>query len=284
MINPSTSLILDSKIYHLSSRSSACKVLNTDPNYKSIIQFDIPNLLDKDESIAYVEFSIPYAVIPVSFYQINETNNTLEIVENSITTKYIFPYGNYNAEYFMQQFRKILPPRFSITLNLVSSIFNIVNTTYEFSLTIDSTIDYIMGFNETITSTDKSLLMSRVCNFLPMPRICIRCKEIGTGIQTQDLASNDIIMSVPNNAKSNGQIVYQNTQQKILLDQDTLNRLTFIITDDDNNPINFNGLSSFFILQFDIYRKYLEKPDSFSNIVKSVNTQNIKKIISLNTL
>ena len=280
MINSNSSLILDSKIYHLSSRSSACKVLNPDPNYKSIIQFDIPNLLDQDDSVAYVEFSIPYCVVPVSFYQINETNNMLQVTENGSTSNYYFPYGNYNVEYFIKQFSKVLPARFSISLDLISSIFTVKNTTYDFTFSINSSIDYIMGFNSTITSTSKSLTMSRVCNFLPMPRICIRCKEIGTGIQTQDLASNDIILSIPNNARSNGQIVYQNAQQKILLTQETLNRLTFIITDDDSNPINFNGVSFFFVLQFDIYRKYLEKPESFSNIIKNVNTQNIKKIIS----
>jgi hypothetical protein len=141
-----------------------------------------------------------------------------------------------------------------------------------------------MGFNTALTSTSKTLVMSRVCNFLPMPTICIRCKEIGTGVQIQGLAISDIILSIPNNSRSNGQIVYQNPEQKILLTQDTLNRLTFIITDDDSNPINFNGLSCFFVLQFDIYRKYLEKPETFSNIVKNVNSQNIKNIISNNTL
>ena len=284
MINSNSSLILDSRTYHLSSRSSAGKILNSDPNFKSIVQFDIPDLLNQDDSIAYVEFSIPYVVIPVSFYQVNETNNMLEVIENGVTTKYYFPLGNYNAEYFMQQFRKVLPARFSITLDLVSSTFTVVNTTYNFSFTVMSTIDYVLGFNQTIASVNKSLTMSRCCNFLPIPRICIRCKEIGTGTQVQDLASNDIIISIPNNAKSNGQIVYQNSQQRILLDQDTLNRLTLMITDDDSNPINFNGLSCFFVLQFDIYRKYLEKPESFSNIVKNVNTQNIKKIISSSTL
>ena len=284
MINSNISLILDSRTYHLSSRSSAGKILNSDPNFKSIVQFDIPDLLNLDDSIAYVEFSIPYVVIPVSFYQVNETNNMLEVIENGVTTKYYFPLGNYNAEYFMQQFRKVLPARFSISLDLVSSTFTVVNTTYNFSFTVMSTIDYVLGFNQTIASVNKSLTMSRCCNFLPIPRICIRCKEIGTGTQVQDLASNDIIISIPNNAKSNGQIVYQNSQQRILLDQDTLNRLTLMITDDDSNPINFNGLSCFFVLQFDIYRKYLEKPESFSNIVKNVNTQNIKKIISSSTL
>jgi len=284
MINSNISLILDSRTYHLSSRSSAGKILNSDPNFKSIVQFDIPDLLNQDDSIAYVEFSIPYVVIPVSFYQVNETNNMLEVIENGVTTKYYFPLGNYNAEYFMQQFRKVLPARFSISLDLVSSTFTVVNTTYNFSFTVMSTIDYVLGFNQTIASVNKSLTMSRCCNFLPIPRICIRCKEIGTGTQVQDLASNDIIISIPNNAKSNGQIVYQNSQQRILLDQDTLNRLTLMITDDDSNPINFNGLSCFFVLQFDIYRKYLEKPESFSNIVKNVNTQNIKKIISSSTL
>ena len=284
MINSNSSLILDSRTYHLSSRSSAGKILNSDPNFKSIVQFDIPDLLNQDDSIAYVEFSIPYVVIPVSFYQVNETNNMLEVTENGVTRKYYFPLGNYNAEYFMQQFRKVLPARFSISLDLVSSTFTVVNTTYNFSFTVMSTIDYVLGFNQTIASVNKSLTMSRCCNFLPIPRICIRCKEIGTGTQVQDLASNDIIISIPNNAKSNGQIVYQNSQQRILLDQDTLNRLTLMITDDDSNPINFNGLSCFFVLQFDIYRKYLEKPESFSNIVKNMNKENIKKIISSSTL
>jgi len=283
MIN-NNSLILDSQIYHLSTRSSACQVLNADPNYKSLVQFDIPNLLNVDDSIEYVEFSIPYAVIPVSFYQINENNNMLEVTENGTTTKYYFTYGNYNAEYFMVQFRKVLPSRFSITLDMVNSLFTIKNTLYDFTFNEISTIDYIMGFNTTITSSSKTLVMSRVCNFLPMPRICIRCKEIGTGLQTKDLASNDIVISIPNNSKSNGQIVYQNPEQKILLTQDTLNRLTFSITDDDNTLINFNGLSCFFILQFDIYRRYLEKPQSFSNIIKNVNTQNINKKLSQDTL
>ena len=274
------SYILDTRTYHLSTRSSSGVILNPDANYKSFIRYDIPNLLRQDDSIAYVEFSIPYIVIPVSFYQINQTNNVLQVIENGITTNYIFPQGNYNADYFMTKFKAILPSRFKITLDIVNSIFTITNTTNDFTLTANSTIDFVMGFSDTISSSSNTLTLPRCCNFMPLPRICVRCKELGNGLQVADLASNDIILSVPNTSKSNGQIVYRNTEQKTLVQQDILNTMTFSFTDDDNKLLNFNGLSSFFVVQFDIYRKYLERPETFNEIIKNVNTNSVQKIIS----
>lgn len=269
--------IQDSKTYCLSTRGSDATVLNSDPNFKSYVVFDIPDFLNPDDSIGYVEVSIPYIVIPVSFFQINETNNMLEVIENGITTRYFWEYGNYNANEFMQDFRTILPARFSITADLVNSRFIITNTTFEFTFTSNSTIDYIMGFSDSITSTSLTLNMPRVFNFLAIPRIMVHCPELGNGYNSQN---GDIILAVPNNSRLNGQIVYNAPEIKTLVKVEQITRLTFKLTDEGGNPINFNGVASFWSVQVDIYRKWIPRPETFSNLVKMNNQMAIKSAIN----
>jgi hypothetical protein len=276
-------LIKETKQVHLSTTSSGGRVLNSDVNYKSQIEYNIPNLIRRDDSIEYIMFSVPYAVIPVSFYTINETNNTLVVLENGITTSYIFPFGNYNANQFITKFQSTLPNRFSITLDTISSKFIITNNTYSFSLLSNSTIDYIMGFSGTQTSTsippNNILAMPRVCNFLALPRISMRCNLLanstmsGTGAQ-----ANDLVITIPNNSKPNGEIVYNNNSNiQMLFQGDILNTFVVSLTNDTGQLINFNGISSFFVFQFDIYRTKIDKPLPFYNILANVNNESNKK-------
>ena len=57
--------IVDTKQFHLSTRGDAGTVINGD--YKSQILFNIPDAIVIDDSIDYIHFSVPYAVIPNSF-------------------------------------------------------------------------------------------------------------------------------------------------------------------------------------------------------------------------
>ena len=60
-------------------------------------------------------------------------------------------------------------------------------------------------------------------------------------------------------------------QTELLFRHHELSRFIISFTDDDGNYINFNGISSFFTLQFDIYRRWIPKPPRFSNIIEYVN-------------
>ena len=146
-------LTVDTKTYNLSTRSGSCMLLNGDS--KSNVQFDIPDMIYKDDTVEYIQYSIPYCIIPVSFYQINDTNNTLKIIWNGLTIEKIFESGNYNAAYFMTQFKSLLGTNngWGITLDTINSKFTITNTFYSFTLSGDSSIDYVMGFSETCSST-----------------------------------------------------------------------------------------------------------------------------------
>jgi hypothetical protein len=200
----------------------------------------------------------------------------LEVIENDLTYQYHFEYGNYNAQEFMTDFKAILPARYSITIDLVNSKFKITNSTYDFTFTSNSTIDYIMGFSESITSTSKILYMSRVYNFLPIPRIMMHCPELGNGSNSQNA---DILLAIPNNSRLNSQIVYNAPQILTLVKTEQITRLTFKLTDEGGNPINFNGVSSFWSVQLDIYRKWIPRPETFDSLVKLNNQQVVQKAI-----
>jgi hypothetical protein len=278
----SNNLILETKIFNLSTRGSGGNILNDDRDYKSYIEYNIPDMIVRDESIEYIQFSVPYAVIPVSFYTINQNNNQLNILENGISKIFVFPQGNYNASTFITQFKTLLGSQWNLTLNIFNSIFTITNSVNSFTFYKTSTLTSIIGFSIDLTSSlvnsVNTLVLTRCCNFLPLPRVCIRCSELLTNnnmIGNNNKAS-DLVISIPNNAKPNGQIYYQNqTQVKSLYKGNNLNRIVFSLTDDDGNFINFNGVSSFFVLQFDIFRQFVPKLPSFSNIVNMVNSKTI---------
>jgi len=266
--------IVDIKQFHLSTRGDAGTVLNGD--YKSKIIFSLPDAIVADDSIDYIYFSVPYVVVPNSFYIINYTNNKLYVLQSSVTTLYEFPVGNYTSQSFMTTFKTLLPTQFSITLGINSNVFTITHTTTTFSLTSASTIDSVMGFSGTTAATGLSLTLSRVCNFLPLPRINVRCPDLAHSFISASVDGSDVILSVPNNAKLNGQIVYNNTSNmKTLFKLTNLNSFQVSLTDDDGNPINFNGISSFFTFQFEIHRRTLAKPLPFNKLVSFINSNSV---------
>ena len=263
-------LVCESKVYNLSTRSSACNVLNGD--WKSDCEYNIPNLIDRDETIEYVQFSVPDAIIPVSIYNVNSYNNKLVIITSGGYSTVTFPTGNYNSSTFASQFAISLGTGWSLALNTVTNIFTVIsNAPFTFDAT--STIGFVMGFSTSVYSTGAfTAIMPRCCNFLPIPRICIRCPELANTTMVGSQTSADIIVTIPNNVGLNGQIYYQNqSQAKLLFRHHELSRFVLSITDDDGNLLNFNGLSSYFTFQFDIYRKYVPKPPRFSNLVEYVN-------------
>jgi len=267
-------LIKESKQLHLSTQSDAGRLINGEK--RSCIEYYVPNFIIHDDSVEYIQYSVQSAIIPVSFYTINDNHNSLVVTVSSVTTTYTFPNGNYNATLFIAQFKTLLGATFDITLDSATSKFTITNTTNNFTLGAATTIDYIMGFSGNLTSSSLSLTMPRVCNFLSLPRINMRCGLLASGLVaslTTTLIDNDIILSVPNNTVPNGQIVYTDGNNSVnIFRGDKLDTFTLCLTDDEGDYIDFNGVSSYFTLQFDIFRRYLRKPDKFNNIVNKVNS------------
>jgi hypothetical protein len=280
-------LIKETKQVHLSTTSGAGRIINQDTNFKSQIEFNIPNLIRKEDDIEYIMFSVPYAVIPVSFYTINETNNKLvynitnPTANNATIT---FPSGNYNANQFITAFlaNKNASHNLTISLDPVTSKFSVFNTTGEIRLLAASTCDFIMGFSGDVVGTTSGggqvARCPRVCNFLALPRINMRCNLLANSTMAGSQQTNDLVITIPNNSKPNGQIVYNNSSGiQMLFQQEILNSFVVSLTNDFGELINFNGVSSFWVFQFDIYRKKIDKPQSFYNVLANVNKETLKK-------
>jgi hypothetical protein len=273
-IATNSNLIKESKQLHLSTRTTAGTLKNGEK--RSCIEYNIPGFLNRDDSVEYIQYSVQSAIIPVSFYTINDNHNTMVITKNSVTNTYVFANGNYNSSLFITAFLGLVGANYGITLNSTTNKFTITHTTHNFTFESSTTIDYILGFSGSVSSTSLSLTMPRVCNFLSIPRINIRCGYLANGVVSSSstgTSDNDVVLSVPNNSVPNGQIVYTDGNSSVnIFKGDRLDTFTICLTDDDGEYIDFNGVSSFFTFQFDIFRKYLIKPDKFSSIVNKVNS------------
>jgi hypothetical protein len=87
-----------------------------------------------------------------------------------------------------------------------------------------------------------------------------------------NIASTDVLAVIPNSSKLNSQIIYENNNNDFLIKSNShISSITISITDDDNRLINFNGISCYFDLQFNLFRKTVQKPIKFHNLVKQAN-------------
>lgn len=285
MINNKT-LLRDSLVLHLNTQGGNSIPLNG--SYRSKVQYDLRNYINfgQDETIEYVTLSMPYAVITNSNYIVNEFNNVLNFTYGGLTTEYRIPEGNYTITSFISQLQATSIPTiyFTITYSTVTNKITITTTTTFQSLypgstwgfTSPCTCDYIFGFSDSFLTTNTSITMPRSMNFLPIPRFIIHCNLLNNGLMlttNSNVGACDILGSVPNVAKLNSQIIYENYGGEFLIKSLTSNVTSIIIsiTDDNNNLINFNGLASYMVLRFNIFRHSLQKPMGFHNLVNSVN-------------
>jgi hypothetical protein len=136
-----------------------------------------------------------------------------------------------------------------------------------------STIDYILGFSGTfvMATHEEPYTMPRVANFLPLPRFNIVCDWLNNGAlltnQSSDFSTSTVLASVPNNSKNNNMIVYESTENEFVLKNTSINNITISIMDDRGNYVDFNGVSSYFSLRFNIFRRRLPKLLPFNRIV-----------------
>jgi hypothetical protein len=269
-------LIKDTKVLHLSTQTTSSILLNG--SYKSKASYDVRGYLnlENDDSIEYVTLEMPYAVMCNSNYIVNEYNNTLVVTWGGSTNTYTLTQGNYSVTTFTTLLYTFLPSAsgWTITANSTTNMFTFTLSSGNFTFLGTSTCDYIIGFSGSVSSTANTLTMPRTYNFLPIPRFIIHCNILNDGIilgANSNAAGSDILASVPNVARNNGQVIYENPSGEFVVRNLSFPVITISITDDNNRLINFNGVSSYFVLKFNIFRKYIKKPMRFEQLAEYIN-------------
>lgn len=248
---------------------------------KSKAFYDLKNYIDfeNDDSIEYITMSMPYAVLCNSNYIFYSGNSTIRLLYGGTTYTFSVPFGNYNVNTFMTYLGTIFPVGMSVSFSSTTNKFTFAYTgggTWGFQT--GTTCDYNMGFSGSLTTTAASIVSPFVVDFLPIDRYLIHCNVLSNGLMLTTgsaVSSCDIIASVPNTARLNSQIIYQSTGAEYLVRSVGNNGITITITNDNNQEIDFNNVSSYFVLQFNIYRRSLKRPMRFSNLVASINSMRL---------
>jgi len=282
--------IVETKVVYHSTKSSSGILLNGD--MKSHIVYDLRSYInyDSDNTVQKITVSMPYALLVNSNYIINQNNCKLFIqTAGPIITTYTFPFGNYNATSFINLFSQIVTG-FSISISPVTNKFSISNPTQSFTILGTSTIDYIMGFSDDVSSSLVGSInianMPRVCNFLPNAsfQICSIGGMLYNGIvlDRNGAAYGNVLCSVPNISTNNTQLVYNGTPEEFQLQGLGQSKLELAILDNNSEYVDFNGIASFFSLKIKIYRNVERLIGSFSDVLKmpifsNIQTQNVEE-------
>jgi len=229
--------ITDSRQINLSP-SGATKKNNL--TFNSDLEFSIPNLIKNQSYILYNRIKVSHCEIPFSFYIINEYNNKLVLSTGII---YI-PYGNYNANSFMSTLSLLLPINMTIDLNSSNGKFTL-NYNSPFTILQTSNIYKIMGFkiNTSYISSSNSINLPFPANFLGSNNVYIKCPNLILDNYNTITKDYTTLLSIPINVPPFGIIQYLNSSNiSNLVKNIQMNNLEVLITDDDNNLIDFNNL------------------------------------------
>lgn len=259
-------------------------MLNSD--YKSKIQFDLRNYVNlDDDEIEYCTVGLPNCVMTNSNYIVNEYNNKIIFVYGGLAPTVTFvPYGNYTKTTWISQVNSSVSTAlpndlFTLTGNVLTNKFTITTTALYQSLfpglawgfNDGTTCDYIFGFRTSFSTTANSYVMDRVFNFLPVPRFVFHCNILSSGITMINggVGSCDVLAVIPNSSRLNSQIIYENNTKTYLVKSNaSVSNIVITITDDDNRLINFNGISAYFDIQFNIFRRSIMRPLRFKQLVE----------------
>ena len=222
----------------------------TNGSLMSSFHCNITDILN-NEHVQYSTIRVTTAEVPVSFYIINEYNNKLSI-DNVI---YEFPFGNYNANTFIDYFVGLLPT-FTLSINRSTGKF-VMGSTSNFTVNyIGSTMCDIIGFTTDLTSSGNSLIFTNPCNFSGNKNVTIHTNLHLNSIETSKNLGT-IIGKIPNNVSPYETIFYSNKSQSSQLIRDlTLTDMKIELRGDNNQLLNFNGQASSIEIEVTQYIKF----------------------------
>ena len=203
----------------------------------------------------YIYLSLQSAVIPYSFYSINSTNNTLIIDSNSTTYTVSVTPGNYNITQMIQALLNGLGGLFSITYNSITNKITITNTTYEFTVKKEGTINSSLGFPD--SSDSVSLSRTLTCPFI-VNLNQIRAINVEIDIPTYNVnvaqkLNQNILATIPVTSTPFGMIFYENNNNfRINMWSNKLDSIRIKMLDNLGNLITFNNVNYQLTLQLDI--------------------------------
>ena len=231
---------IDSRQINLSA-DTADQYLNG--SYLSNVIFNMSGMLKNEDDIVMTQISVNSAQIPISYYIVNYTNNTLvyRYGINPITT-ITFDTGNYNANTFITQFISkvdhIIPSLNKLNGKFIytaPSGFNFYHT--------GSTCFKCLGLYINTDYYGSTIPSPYPVQFQGITRLKIVSNELNTYSMDSNTGNfSNTLATLSVNSSAYGILLYDNTSQyKPMLRNKDANIFDIGILDDNDNYINFNN-------------------------------------------
>jgi len=257
-------LIKDQRLINLNSRNA--RQQNGSKNSKCV--FDFTNILDKTETdIAYAEVGLISAEIPVSFYIINELNDTIVMSVSGVDIDIEVADGNYTGNNFITEFVAKTTAAFTniitVTLSPTTGKLSITNTGVQiiaFSKKTTNGLWELMGFdgsNTTITiNPGDTFVLPFLLNLLGVNKLMLNSFALATyNLDSANGGYSSTFFSLDVNVPSYSLIQYQNNSNTYsILRTNNIDDIDIEILDQDLNSIDFNNQEWLLTLVINIFR------------------------------
>ena len=240
----SKSIKTESRLININSANALIKNNGT---YNSDVVFKFPGLVKPEQHITSVQFQLVDVVLPVSFYNLNYSNNTLNYQISSVNYTITATPGNYNFNSLASQMiSKFLANghTFTITINKQTGIIFLATPATNFILQVSSMFSVLGLLLSNHTSSSFSLTADYPLNLLGITKIKIQSINLNTyNVDSSNNGNSNNIGLIPVDQPSFGLIVYENkSSSKFLLRDNRVDEIDLQLLDQNNNLINFNNL------------------------------------------
>lgn len=227
---------------------NAGNALKNNGSFLSDVYFNFKNVIQDVDNLLEVEISVANAQIPYSFYNINVYNNVLNIDYNGIPYTLTLTRGNYNATNLITEINTQLINAgitgITITISSITGTLSISSGGTLQILSLGSTIYQVLGL-ETGTDYMAPFIAPYPLNLLGTLRLRICSYELITyNLDSTSMTTLNVLATIPIESSTFGVILYDNISNiKTRLNNTQLDGFDILILDDNNNPVNFNGVS-----------------------------------------
>ena len=251
-------------------------------SYLSNMAFSFQGLLKEEDDILYSYVDIVSAQIPVSWYNINYTNNVLSYsMGGGAAQTLTLTKGNYFATTLIAELKaQFLAAGFTVAITYDRAGGKLTfSTSQSFTLiATGSTIFGVLGFAPTTTYSSASnyLTAPYPVSFLSVKKLRFASNALATqSVGSFTGGSSSLFGTIPVNAGPFGLVLYDNVSgRKSFLRNKRVDEIDIQVYDENNRFINFNNTDWSITIAITTTRRFA-MPDekTFSDVVQPILQQ-----------
>ncbi len=244
--------------------------LNGDKNSSMLYYLKQP--IQVKGNVLETSLSLSQFTCPVSFYVVNENNNNLNILINSVLVNVVIPEGNYNINQLIDIIKNLLGNDWTININLQNYKLSFTHSTYDFTILNTSTCWRLLGFNinTNYSSSGLTLNLPNVVNLLGTTQVKIWCPTVNMkNVDGKTGLSASILGSITVNDINGGMILYTNiTGFNSKINENFFTQFQIDLKDEYDQYLNLHGCDYALVLEIEYYYEKEIKDDSFTSLIQ----------------